>query len=100
MSKFNNSTAAARKGTSFIQGSNEIGYNHKGALGYGKVAKSELFLAAVSDFANESSFYETASDRSERIAKLASEVAIEDVEWITNFVGWLRSSANMRSISL
>lgn len=100
MSKYNNSSATARKGNSFIQGSDEIGYNHKGALGYGKVAKSELFLAAVSDFADEGSFYESAAVRSTRIATLASEVAVADVEWITSFVKWLRTEANMRSISL
>lgn len=100
MSKFNNGTASVKKGTSFIEASGVVGYNHKGAIGYGKAAKSELFLAAVSDFAGENTFYESAAVRSDRIAKLAAEVAVADVEWITNFVEWLRNSANMRSISL
>lgn len=100
MSKFNTSNVPVHAGASFIQSSDEVGYNHKGALGYGKVAKSELFLAAVSDFGNENTFYESAATRSARIATLAAEVAVEDVEWITNFVKWLRDEANLRSISL
>jgi hypothetical protein len=100
MSKFNNSNASVRKGNGFLETTEVIEYNHKGALGFGKVAKSELFLAAVSDFGNEASFYETAENRSNRIAKLASEVAVADVQWITEFVNWLRNEANMRSISL
>jgi hypothetical protein len=100
MSKFNNSTASARAGSSYIETSGAVGYNHKGELAYGKVAKSELFLAVVSDFAGENTFYENASARSNRIAALVAEVAKEDPQWITDFTYWLRNEANMRSISL
>lgn len=100
MSKFNTSTASARVGSNAIESDNSVGLNHKGDLGWGKTAKSELFLAVVSDFAGENTFYENANARSTRIASLVAEVAATDPEWITNFTLWLRNEANMRSISL
>lgn len=100
MSKFNNSTASARAGSSYIEATNEVGLNHKGDIGFAKSTKSELFLAVVSDFAGENTFYENANARSSRIATLVAEVAKEDPEWITNFTLWLRTEANMRSISI
>lgn len=100
MSKFNTSTARARNGISVIENTNVTAVNHKGGIGVVRSAKSELFLAVVSDFGNEATFYETADNRSARISKLARQVAVEDPEWVTNLINWLRNEGNMRSISL
>ncbi len=101
MSKFNNSSARSRAGAGPVKSeSTPSATTFNGAPGYAREAKSELFLAAVSDFGGEATFYETADNRSKRIAKLTHEVAVQDPEWITNFTTWLRNEANLRTISL
>lgn len=101
MSKFNTSTARARAGVGPIQSSNTATMTtFNGAAAYERTAKSELFLAAISDFGGEATFYESADNRSDRIARLTQEVAVQDVEWLTQFTNWLREEANMRTISL
>lgn len=100
MSKFNSNNVRARAGESFIKSTNELGINYKGGIGQAREPKSELFLAMVSDFAGENTFYETSTARTDRIAALVAEVATSDPEWVTNFALWLRNEANMRSTSL
>lgn len=99
MAKFNNSTARARNGESFITTTGVTAKNHKGGLGFERDAKSELFLSAVSDFVQDS-YYESSEARQARTRSLVSEVAISDPEWMGKFVPWLRNEANLRSISL
>lgn len=99
MSKYNTSSARARSGAGPIKSTGAT-TNFKGAPATARDAKSELFLAAVSDFGGEATFYETAGNRSARIAKLAQEVAVQDSEWLINFTSWLREEANMRSASI
>jgi hypothetical protein len=101
MSKFNNSSARARAGSGPVTSeSTSTTRTFNGANGYARDAKSELFLAAVSDFGGEASFYESADNRSKRIVKLTHEVAVQDPEWVTKFTNWLREEANLRTISL
>jgi hypothetical protein len=101
MSKFNTSTARARAGAGPIKSeSTPTLQTFNGAPGFARDSKSELFLAAVSDFGGEGSFYESAKDRSARIARLTQDVAVQDAEWLTSFTNWLREEANMRTISL
>lgn len=100
MTKYNSKTVRARNGSGPITTSGEATTNHAGGLSFGRDPKSELFLAAVSDFGGEASFYESASNRTNRISTLTAEVAVSDLEWLTQFVKWLRDEANMRSISL
>ena len=79
MSKFNNSSARARAGVGPVKSvptSNLL--THEGATGFARDAKSELFLAAISDFGGEGTFYESASVRTERLKKLTHEVAVQD----------------------
>lgn len=73
--------------------------NHQGGTGFLRDEKSELFLATVSSFL-ENSYYESGTNREDRIGKLAAKVAINDVEWITNFVEWLRGEGNIRSAAI
>lgn len=101
MSKFNTTSVRSRSGNGPIT-SEAVStlQTFNGAPGYARDAKSELFLAAVSDFAGEGTFYENANDRTNRISRLVDEVAVADPEWISAFTAWLRDEANMRSISL
>lgn len=99
MSKYNTASARARSGAGPIQ-SAEATTNFKGAPAFARDAKSELFLAAISDFGGEATFYESAGNRSNRIADLTKQVAVQDTEWLINFTSWLREEANMRTISL
>lgn len=101
MTKFNNTSARARVGSGPIQSaSTATTRTGNGAPAYVRDAKSELFLAAVSDFGGESTFYENAGNRVNRIASLTHEVAISDPEWLAQFTNWLREEANMRTSSL
>lgn len=100
MSKFNTATARARTGFSPIQTTAIYAPTHNGGVGAARDAKSELFLAVVSEFGGEDTFYESGADRLYRIAALSGQVAVADLEWITGLVGWLRNEGNMRSASI
>ncbi|MEV6302367.1 TROVE domain-containing protein [Actinoplanes sp. NPDC051861] len=73
---------------------------HEGGAGAVRDPKGELFLLAVANMAGEDTFYEAAGDRDARFAALVQRVAVADPQWITDFLGWLRTGANMRSASL
>lgn len=100
MSKFNTTSVRAKNGNGFTATESEATTNLAGGDGYARAPKSELFLAAVSDFGAEKTFYENADNRSDRLVKLARQIAVADPEWFTNFVSWLRNEANLRSVSL
>lgn len=68
-----------------------------GAPGFERDTKSELFLLGVSNMVGEDTFYEKGSDRDDRFKALVQKVAVEDPQWTTDFLRWLRSTANMRS---
>jgi hypothetical protein len=76
------------------------GLTYEGGPGYVRDAKGELFLLAVSNMVGENTFYEKAGDRDARYEALVTQVAVEDPEWTTQFLRWLRSEGNMRSASL
>jgi len=76
------------------------GVTFEGGPGFVRDTKSELFLLAVSNFVGEDTFYEQAGRRDDRYSALVRQVAVADVEWLTRFVRWLRTEANMRSASL
>lgn len=101
MAKFNTPTQArARTGTSPLTTTQTYARNHNGGVGATRDAKSELFLAVVSEFGGEETFYESGQNRLDRIAKLTREIAIADPEWVVGLVGWLRNEGNMRSASI
>lgn len=76
------------------------GRTAEGAPGYGRDAKSELFLLAVTNMVGEDTFYESANSRDARFEQLVRHVAVVDYAWFRGFVGWLRNSANMRTASV
>ena len=102
MSKFNMKSAAPLRtyGNTTI---NEVVdgsvTTYEGAPGTVRDEKSELFLLAVSDFV-EDTFYESANDRSDRLAQLSAKVAVKDPQWFESFITWLRGTANMRSVAI
>lgn len=73
---------------------------HEGAPAYGRDVKSDLFILAVANMVGEDTFYESAKQRDDRYAGLVRQVAVSDGEWMTDFIYWLRGTANMRSASL
>src|SRR5437870_9235199 len=74
---------------------------HEGGQGYARTARSELFLQAVAEMA-ENTFYESAEERRLRLASTITEVLKErdGWEWVCNLVSWLRNEGNMRSASI
>jgi hypothetical protein len=74
--------------------------NADGFAAFQRDTKSELFLLAVSNFVGQDMFYENAKSRDDRFAKLCQAVAVQDVDWYSEFVYWLRNSAQMRSASI
>jgi hypothetical protein len=73
---------------------------YEGHPAYARDTKSELFLLGVTNFVGEDTFYEQSTDRDKRFAALARTVAVEDIDWMTNFVRWLRTGAKMRSAAV
>lgn len=100
MSKFNTTTAKNAVSSPVKTEATPSGRTHEGAPGYARDAKGELFLLAVSNMVGEATFYEGADNRDNRFRTLVHQVAVEDGEWLSRFLPWLRSEANMRSAPL
>jgi len=100
MSKFNSPTVKPAVFSPVATERAPSGRTHEGGPGYGRDTKSELFLLAVTNMVAENTFYETAGARDDRFEQLVRQVAIEDPDWMSRFVPWLRSVANMRSASI
>ncbi|GAB4588837.1 TROVE domain-containing protein [Nocardia sp. IFM 10818] len=105
MAKFNiarlRGAPAATAATSPVTGERRpSGRTHEGAPGYARTVHGELFLLAVSNMVGENTFYESADQRDNRFAMLVREATLADPEWTARFLGWLRTSAAMRSASL
>jgi hypothetical protein len=100
MTKFNKSRVKAAVFSPIVTDRLPAGHTHEGAPGYARDAKGELFLLAVSNMAGEDTFYEAGTVRDDRYARLIHQVAVADPQWTADFLGWLRTGANMRSASL
>jgi hypothetical protein len=68
--------------------------------GFARDQKTELYLRATTSFAGEAKFYEKADDADNRAIMLAREVAVSDWAWFSKFIPWLRSEANIRTMSI
>lgn len=98
MSKFNTATVARPRGSGPVTSEATPSLKtFEGGNAYARDAKSDLFMLAVVNFVGEDTFYESAQDRDARFAALVRQVAVEDGRWLTRFVRWLRTEANMRS---
>lgn len=101
MSKLNVKTSKQSRATSPVVSTPASGaVTYEGHPAYERDTKSELFLLGVTNFVGEDTFYEQATDRDRRFAALARTVAVEDIDWLTNYVRWLRTEAKMRSASV
>jgi hypothetical protein len=101
MAKFNSATATKTRARGPIKASaTKTTVTHEGAPAYSRDAKSDLFLLAVSNMVGEATFYESASDRDNRFGALVRQVAVEDFDWFSVFLPWLRAEGNMRSAPL
>lgn len=99
MSKFNSLGVRPVTGKSHITTTGPA-TNAEGGPGFVSDAKGELFRLAVVNFVGENTFYESGADRDARFNGLVRQVALEDFEWLSGMLGWLRTGANMRSASL
>jgi hypothetical protein len=72
-----------------------------GAPGYTRGPQAELFLLATGALQDGTDqHHESGQDRDARLSKLASEIAIDDPQWVVDFATWLRGPGNMRTASL
>lgn len=73
---------------------------YEGGPGHTRDVKSELFQLAVVNMVGEDTFYESAGNRDSRYVQLVRQATLDDADWTARFLGWLRSTANMRSAAL
>lgn len=73
---------------------------HEGGKGFSRGKRQELFFAATTVFAGTDTFYEKAGERDTRVTTAGRELAVGDWEWFSKFVPWLRSEANIRTMSV
>lgn len=97
MSKFNKARVRTAVSSPIRSDETPSGVTFEGAPGYKRDTKSELFLLAVSNMVSEDTFYEAAGERDKRFRDLVVAAAAEDPQWISGFLRWLRTDANMRS---
>lgn len=100
MSKFNRPTTKPAVHSPIVTDATPSGTTFEGAAGYSRSAQSELFLLAVGSFAEEGSFYESRSERSERYRELVHETAKTVPSWTARFLRWLRNEGNMRTAAI
>jgi hypothetical protein len=100
VAKFNVTTVKPNVASPVKTDTVATGRTAEGALGFARDAKSELFLLAVTNMVNETTFYETAGARDSRFEQLVRQVAVEDPDWLVRMIPWLRNEAKMRSASL
>lgn len=72
----------------------------EGGAGHTRDEKSELFVLAVSNLVGQTSFYESAGSRDDRFGSLIRKLAVTDPEWTAGLLGWLRSTAGLRTASV
>lgn len=98
MSKYNSSDPFAIPSRGIIKTTTTPALTHEGGGGFLRTARSELFLTAVTEMA-EDKFYESSQARRLRVQSLVATVLGEPDgrAWLEAFLPWLRHSANMRS---
>ncbi|MFI2372961.1 TROVE domain-containing protein [Streptomyces sp. NPDC018833] len=73
---------------------------YESGAGFERDPHSELFLLALANFVGQQTFYEEAGDRDNRFVALVRGLAVEDPQWTTAMLGWLRNRAHMRTASV
>lgn len=73
----------------------------EGGVAWTKDPRTDLFIRATASFhGNEKSFYEDGAVRDQKIIALARHLAVEDFDWTTWFLAWLRGPGNIRTAAL
>lgn len=67
--------------------------------GFAREPRGELFLRATTMFYGQDSFYEDAAVSDARSKELARDLAVTDWGWFSEFLVWLRSKGNIRTMS-
>lgn len=98
MSKFNSGAQFPVPSRGVIRTTSTPALTHEGGQGFLRTPRSELFLAAVTELA-EDKFYESAVERRNRITGLVKTVLAEPDgrNWLEQMIPWLRHTANMRT---
>lgn len=65
---------------------------------YGK--KSRIMLLAMNTFSGEDTYYSKAATRDAELKQLVELVAVKDPAWMTRFLPWLRTTANIRTSAI
>ena len=99
MSKFSGSNIKTRPGSG-PTGTTEQTVTHEGGVGFEKDDKTALYTLACTDMVGESKFYESGTERYNRLVTLVKSVTASDPAWVASFVPFLRNTANMRSASI
>lgn len=73
---------------------------HGGGTGYKRDERTELHLRATTMFAGEAAFYEAGAEHDDRAISLARQFAVNDWDWLTGFLPWLRNDGNIRTMPL
>lgn len=76
------------------------GKTFEGGAGFTRVEQSELFLRATTMFAGEKAFYETGQVADVRCRELIRKLAVENWQWVADFLPWLRLGGNIRTMSI
>ncbi len=96
MAKFTKFKTALAKGPTAAVGS---AFTGNGGAGSAVDDKTALYSLAVTDMVAETTFYESAGGRNDRLVQLVHAVVRSDPAWVAELVTWLRSTAQMRSAS-
>lgn len=100
MSRFNNEKTP-RIGPRSAITSIGTGTTAEGGAGFTRGAKGELFLLAASFMGGDDNFYEKSDGRYDRLLGLIGQPEVYgDGEWLYQLVKWLRTEANMRTVSM
>lgn len=98
MARFNTKDHTNKK-SSAIATTGETARNHYGAQGFKRDQKSDLYLLAVSFMGGDKNYYESSDERYQRLISLTGAIAVEDPEWLTEMIRWVRNGAYMRTVA-
>lgn len=100
MARFNTRPSGLIVPTPIVSTPSPTARTGNNAPGFVRDAKSELFLLAVANFVGQDTFYEAGGQRDQRYINLIHQVAGEDPAWLSRFLIWLRTEANMRTAAV
>jgi len=67
---------------------------------YDRTKRQEIYLRASTNFHGENMYYENAETADVQVTNLARDLAVHDWEWTAGFLIWLRSEAQIRTMSI